>query len=127
MITRDAGKQRLMRFNAPLHRLGKLLSVHLSKELRERYGARSLPVRKGDTVAIVRGDFKGVEGDVIRVDRGRQFVYVQGVTRQSAEGTQVSVPIRPANLVLRKVKTDDKWRQKILDRKAQSGGVEAGQ
>ncbi|MCX8183241.1 MAG: 60S ribosomal protein L26, partial [Crenarchaeota archaeon] len=37
-------------------------SVHLSRELRGKYGFRSLPIRIGDRVLIIRGDYKGVEG-----------------------------------------------------------------
>ncbi len=73
-------KQRRMLYNAPLHKLPKLMSAHLSPELRERYGRRSFPVRTGDKVRILRGEFRGVEGKVTKVDRERQMVYVENVT-----------------------------------------------
>ncbi|MEM4738276.1 MAG: 50S ribosomal protein L24, partial [Acidilobaceae archaeon] len=55
-------KQRLALFTAPLHTRQKLMSAPLSPELREKYGVKNLPVRKGDKVRIMRGDFKGHEG-----------------------------------------------------------------
>ncbi|HSQ01903.1 MAG TPA: 50S ribosomal protein L24, partial [Methanobacterium sp.] len=49
-------KQRKFIYKAPLHIRHKLMSVTLSEELREQYGRRSLPVKTGDTVKVMRGD-----------------------------------------------------------------------
>ncbi|MBC7119559.1 MAG: 50S ribosomal protein L24, partial [Methanobacteriaceae archaeon] len=57
-------KQRKFLHNAPLHIRHKIMSANLSKELREEYNRRSLPVRKGDKVEIMRGDFKGHQGKI---------------------------------------------------------------
>ena len=38
-------KQRKYRYNAPIQTLGKMLSSHLSKELRTKIGKRSMPIR----------------------------------------------------------------------------------
>ena len=51
-------KQRKYRHNSPLHIKHKFLSSNLSKELRKEYKVRNIPVRKGDSVLILRGDFK---------------------------------------------------------------------
>jgi len=72
-------KQRKYRYNAPLHIRHKLVSAHLSKELRERYGKRSLPVRKGDEVKVMKGKFKGVVGTVSRVSLKKLKVYIDEV------------------------------------------------
>ena len=61
-------KQRKFIYKAPLHIRHKLMSVTLSEELREQYGRRSLPVKSGDTVKVMRGDFKDHEGKVEKVD-----------------------------------------------------------
>ena len=47
-------KQRKYRAEAPLHVKHKLVSANLSKELRKKYGRRSFPLRKGDTVLVKR-------------------------------------------------------------------------
>ncbi|MCD6381372.1 MAG: 50S ribosomal protein L24, partial [Candidatus Aenigmarchaeota archaeon] len=57
--SKEPRKQRKYRYNAPLHIRQKLVSAHLTKELRNELGIRSLPVRKNDRVKIMRGKFKG--------------------------------------------------------------------
>lgn len=100
----------------------KASSVHLSRELRAKHGFRSLPVRTGDRIMIVRGDYKGVEGDVNRVDRVRGRVYVSGVYRENARGEQRLVPIPLNAVILVKIDEKDKWRQRVLERKRKSAG-----
>lgn len=109
-------KQRKMLYTAPLHRLAKLMSVHLSPELREKYKRRSFPVRVGDKVKILRGDFKGVEGKVIGVDRERQVVYVENVTLKKADGTTVNRPIHVSDIVITELSLDDPYRKEALMR-----------
>jgi acyl-coenzyme A synthetase/AMP-(fatty) acid ligase len=48
-------KQRKRVLDAPLHRRQKMVSVHLSKELRKKLSTkkRSIPVKKGDRVALM--------------------------------------------------------------------------
>ena len=60
-------KKRKYRANAPLNIKRKFLSSHLSKELRDKYKIRNIPVRKNDKVKIVRGQFKGKTGKIIKV------------------------------------------------------------
>ncbi len=109
-------KQRLRLFNAPLHRLPKLMSAHLSPELREKYGRRSFPLRVGDTVKIISGEFKGVEGKVTGVDRVNQRVYVENITMKKADGTTVPRPIHVSNVMITQLKLDDKFRERALMR-----------
>jgi large subunit ribosomal protein L24 len=61
-------KKRKYLANAPLHLKKKMLSVHLSKELREKFKTRNVVVRKGDHVKVLRGKFKGKTGKIISVD-----------------------------------------------------------
>ena len=109
-------RQRKALYQAPLHVRRKLLSANLSPELRSKYFIRSLPVRKGDTVRVMRGAYKGVEGKVRRVDLKKLRVYVEGVTVEKADGTTVHVPIHPSNLMITKLDLSDKWRAKRLER-----------
>ncbi len=109
-------KQRRRLFNSPLHRLSKLMSAHLSPELREKYGRRSFPVRVGDTVKIISGEFRGVEGKVTGVDRVNQRVYVENITMKKADGTTVPRPIHVSNVMITQLKLDDKFREKALMR-----------
>jgi large subunit ribosomal protein L24 len=99
-----------------------MLAAHLSKELREKYKRRSLPVRVGDEVEIMRGEFKGKHGKIVRVNLKKYKVYVEGVTRKTSTGTEKLVPIHPSNLRIINLNLSDKWRVKILERK----GVKVG-
>ncbi len=109
-------KQRKALYTAPLHKRRKLLSAHLSKELREKYKRRSLPIRRGDEVKILRGEFKGKVGKVSKVDLKKLKVYVEGVTRKRTVGTEVQVPIHPSNLMIINLELSDKRRLLILER-----------
>ncbi len=110
-------KQRKAYYNAPLHKRQKLMSAPLSRELREKYGIKTLPVRKGDKVRVLRGDFKGKEGEVVRVDLKNYVIYVDGVTIEKADKTPVFRPIHPSNVMIVSLKLDDKWRKKIIERR----------
>jgi large subunit ribosomal protein L24 len=113
-------KQRKMLYQAPDHIRQKLFAAHLSAELRASHGTKSLPVRSGDTVRIVRGDHKGFEGKISRIDRSSYRVYVEGLTREKVDGTAIFVPVHPSKVVITGLVLDDKWRKKILERKKQA-------
>ncbi|HIQ50220.1 MAG TPA: 50S ribosomal protein L24 [Nanoarchaeota archaeon] len=114
-------KQRKALYEAPLHKRQKLMSAHLSKELREKFGRRSLPVRKGDEVKILRGEFKGRIGKVVKVDLKKLRVYIEGITRKKSTGEEVKVPIHPSNLMIIKADMSDKMRLKIIERAGKGG------
>ncbi|KAG9641006.1 hypothetical protein KCU64_g12646, partial [Aureobasidium melanogenum] len=62
-------KSRKAHFSAPSSVRRTIMSAPLSKELREKYNVRSIPIRKDDEVTIVRGSNKGREGKVTSVYR----------------------------------------------------------
>ena len=113
--TKKPTKQRKKRSNAPLHIKRRLLSAHLSKELRDKYGRRSFPVRSGDTVKIMRGSYKGHEGKVDVVNYSKGFLVVEGVTVMKADGTEVPMPVQPSNALIVKMEIDDKKRKARLE------------
>ncbi len=107
-------KQRKMIYNAPVHKLSKLMSAHLSPALREQYKRRSFPIRVGDRVKIMRGEFKGVEGKVTGVDRQNQVIFVENVTAKKADGTNVNRPIHVSNVIITELNLDDPFRKQAL-------------
>ena len=110
-------KQRKYIANAPLHLQRKLISTHLSKNLRQKYTRRSLGLRKGDTVKIVRGIFKGKVGKVEKINVKEKKVYITNIHILKKDGTKTFYPIHPSNLITQELILDDKKRQKILNRK----------
>jgi len=111
-------KQRKMLYQAPLHKRYKLFSAPLSDELIKSHGVDSLPVRTGDSVRIMRGDRKGLEGKVTGVDRKNYRIFVEGVTREKVDGTAIQIPIHPSKVMITSLTLDDKWRREIIKRKS---------
>jgi large subunit ribosomal protein L24 len=114
---KDPGKQRKMLHNAPAHLRHKLMAASLSPQLVTSKGAKTLPVRKGDTVRIMRGDHKGFEGKISRVDLKNYRIYVEGLTREKVDGTTIFVPVHPSKVMIRNLNLDDKWRKTIVETK----------
>ena len=111
------GKSRKRRFNAPNHVRRKFLSAPLSPSLKTQYGARSMPVRRDDTVTVTKGDRRLTEGRVLRVDAKRSRIYIEGVTRTRMDGSTTQIPIRPENVMITRLNLDDARRREILDRR----------
>ena len=74
-------KQRKYKANAPLHLKHKFLSAHLSKTLRQKYGKRSFPLRKGDEVLVMRGTFKKKKAKIASIDLTRSRVALENIQR----------------------------------------------
>jgi len=111
-------KQRKYVAKAPLHIRHKLMAAHLIKELRLKYKKRSFPVRKGDKVKITNGKFKGVIGEIERVDLRSYRVFVKGAEIKKKEGApKVFRGIHPSKLQIISLNLEDKKRVKALERK----------
>ncbi|KAI5235006.1 60S Ribosomal Protein L26-Like 1 [Manis pentadactyla] len=122
-VTSDRSKNRKRYFNAPSHVRRKIMSSPLSKELRQKYNVRSMPIRKDDEVQVVRGHYKGQQiGKVVQVYRKKYVIYIERVQREKANGTTVHVGIHPSKVVITRLKLD-KDRKKIVERKAKSRQV----
>jgi large subunit ribosomal protein L24 len=114
-------KQRKWLAKAPLHARHRMVSAALSRELKGKYGRNSLPVRKGDTVKVMRGGMRGHSGEVMKVDLKGYRVYVQGVTAKKADGTDVERPIHPSNIMITDLHVEDKERRDMLSRTMEGG------
>ncbi|XP_045189633.1 60S ribosomal protein L26-like isoform X2 [Mercenaria mercenaria] len=120
MSSSSRRKNRKRHFNAPSHVRRKLMSAPLSKELKQKYSVRSIPIRKDDEVQVVRGHYKGQQvGKIVSCYRKKFVVYIERIQREKANGASVNVGIHPSKVVIVKLKMD-KDRKKILERKARS-------
>ncbi|CAO3649527.1 unnamed protein product [Cunninghamella blakesleeana] len=122
-VSSSRRKSRKAHFTAPSHIRQKIMSAALSKELREKYNVRSLPVRRDDEVTVVRGTYKGREGKVVQVYRKKYVIHIERVTREKANGATVPIGIHPSNVVINKVKID-RNRQAKLDRKGKKEAMQ---
>ncbi len=109
-------KQRKYVHNAPLHVKHKMVSSSLSKDLRKEFSIRSVPVRTGDLVQVIAGQFKGKRGKVTKVSVARTFAHVEGATIHRADGTDSFYPIHPSNLMITKLELTDKTRAAKIGR-----------
>lgn len=103
--------------NAPLNVKALQLVAPLSEELRKEHNLKRLRVRKGDTVLVVRGSFRGHEGRVVKVDVKKVRIYIEGVTKVRSDGKEVFAPIHPSKVVITKLDLSDNRRAQILERK----------
>ena len=110
--SRQIRKQRKYRANAPLHIKLKLMGAHLSKDLRRKYGIRSISIRKGDEVRIMRGKFKGKTGKIGKVNIKKQKVAIDGIQNKKKDGTKIDVYFDTSNLLIRNLNDGDKKRIK---------------
>ncbi|PSS22049.1 hypothetical protein M430DRAFT_40840 [Amorphotheca resinae ATCC 22711] len=108
-------KSRKAHFSAPSSVRRTIMSAPLSKELREKYNVRSIPIRKDDEVTIVRGSNKGREGKVTSVYRLKYVIHVERVVKEKSSGQSVPVGVHPSKVVITKLKLD-KDRENILER-----------
>jgi len=116
-ISSRPSKQRRLRHRAPKHLERRLASANLSPELREQYGTRSIPVREGDTVRVLRGDYSGAEGKVTSVDRKNSCVLIEGITREKVDGTSYLFPLHASKVQITRLNLDDDWRRESLEGK----------
>lgn len=106
-------KQRKYRYNAPLHIKQKFVSAHLSKELHKKHNKRSMNLRKGDSVKVMRGQFKNKTGKIEQISVKKTKVYVGGIEITKRDGTKARYPIHPSNLMITQLNMDDKMRNKV--------------
>ena len=104
-------------YRATYQTKSKQLGSALSKDLRKRYGKRSVRVVEGDTVSILRGEFKGVDGKVAKVSTEKSSVAIEGVKKEKTKGDKFDVYVHTSNLVITALNTEDKWRMSKLEGK----------
>jgi len=102
-------------YNAPLHIRSKMIASHLADDLILKYRRRSLPVVKGDTVKVMRGNYRGQTGKVRRVDTKKWTVEVEGVVITKVDGKKVPRPIHASNLLITRLNLTDPWRRRKLE------------
>ncbi|TVY22798.1 60S ribosomal protein [Lachnellula hyalina] len=108
-------KSRKAHYDAPSSVRRTIMSAPLSKELREKYNVRSIPIRKDDEVLVVRGSNKGREGKITSVYRLKYIVHIERVVKEKSSGQSVPIGVHSSKVVITKLKLD-KDRENILER-----------
>jgi large subunit ribosomal protein L24 len=100
----------------PKHQRDKMVGAMLEDSLRKQYGRKNIRVIKGDSVRVMRGEYKGVEGKVEKVDTERAIFHIEGIQREKIRGGQVKVPIHSSNVMVIGLNLDDDYRSNKLQR-----------
>jgi len=79
-------KQRKYQAHAPLHIKQRFASAHLSDELKKKYGCRSLQIRKGDIVKIMRGEGEVARAKIKSIRKGKE-----DATKVDKEGVECGI------------------------------------
>ena len=106
-----------MIFQATLQTRSKQMGSSLSKDLQKKYGKKSARAIEGDSVKIVRGEFKGVDGKISKISTQKTSVAIEGVKKEKTKGDKFDVYIHTSNLVITSLNTSDKWRMAKLEGK----------
>lgn len=115
-VSSQRRKSRKAYFTAPSSIRRKMMSAQLSKELAKKYLTRSIPVRNGDTVKVVRGPNKNREGKVTEVYRRRWCIHIEKLIKEKTNGQQANIPIHPSNVQVTSLRLD-KDRKALLENK----------
>ena len=106
-----------MLFQATLQTRSKQMGSALSKDLQKKYGKKSARVVEGDSVSILRGEFKGVDGKISKISTQKSSVAIDGVKKEKTKGDKFDVYIHTSNLVITSLNSEDKWRMAKLEGK----------
>ncbi|MEJ2260155.1 MAG: 50S ribosomal protein L24 [Nitrosopumilaceae archaeon] len=98
----------------------KQVSSPLSKDLKKKFSKNSVRVVEGDTVKIVRGEFKGVDGKISKVSVQESSIAIEGVKKEKTKGDKFDVYIHSSNVIVTGLNSDDKWRMAKLEGKKPS-------
>ena len=98
----------------------KQVSSPLSKDLKKKYSKNSVRVVEGDTVKIVRGEFKGVDGKISKISVQESSIAIEGVKKEKTKGDKFDVHIHSSNVIVTGLNSDDKWRMAKLEGKKPS-------
>ena len=102
---------------ATMKTASKQLSGSLSKDLRKKYGKKSVRIVEGDTVSIIRGEFAGVDGKVTKISIPSKGVNVEGVKKEKLKGEKFDVYVNTTNIIITNLNSNDKWRMNRLEGK----------
>ena len=105
-------------YRASLRTRSNQLGSPLSKDLQKKYGKRSVRVVEGDTVKVVRGEYKDVDGKVASISTQANSVAIEGIKKEKGQGDKFDVLIHTSNVMVTGLNTDDSWRIAKLEGKS---------
>ncbi len=98
--------------------INKQISAPISKDLRKKYGRRSVRIMIDDTAKVIRGEYKGITGKVSKISTESNSIAIEGNKKEKLKGDKIDVYIHTTNVMITALNTDDKWRLKLKEKKS---------
>ena len=100
------------------------MSCTLSKALREKYGVRALPIKRGDEISFANKKSQGgkkerINAKVTTVYRKKYCIYVDKFTKEKQNGQTVNIPLKTSVCRIEKLYLN-KDRKEYIDRKTKA-------
>jgi len=70
-------KQRNALLKVKNHQTHKLFTVKLDDAIQAEYGIKRLPLRKDDSVRVIAGEFDGIEGKILSLNKKTRKVTIE--------------------------------------------------
>ena len=122
--SRQPRKQRKYVAQAPSHIKQKMLSSHLSKELRQKYARRAFQLRKGDTVKIMNGENAGKSGKIVAIDLNKLKVAIENIQVTKKDGSKANLYFNPPKLMITELNLEDKMRTESINKTSTKKEIE---
>ncbi len=100
----------------PLHRMQKKVKSTLKPSLRKKQSKRSMQVKKGDKVKVMRGKYRGKTGKVKKVSLKKPTIAIEDLEIEKASGEKADANIHPSNLQIIKIDLEDPKRKEITEK-----------
>jgi len=107
-------KQRKYRMNAPTHTKRTFMAAMLEKKLSEKHGRKSIELRKGDEVKVMRGSFKNRQGKVSIVDVRNTRIQIDGLQRTKRGSEKLITWFHPSKVKIISLYDSDKRRFNLV-------------
>ncbi len=109
-MSKKPNKSRKEQYTLPKHKASKSVKGHLNEKLRKEISKRSISLRKGDTVKIVRGEFVGKEAKITQINRSGRKLYLEKIVKKKSNGQEWQVPIDASKIIVIDVEKTDRKR-----------------
>jgi large subunit ribosomal protein L24 len=119
MMSKKPSKSRKAFYTMPKHKAVKAIASHLDEKLAKELGKRSISVRKGDTVKIVRGENKGKEGKIVSVNTADGRIFIEKIVVRRSNGKEKPLPLQPSNVIVIDLERTDRKRFKAVSKSAE--------
>ncbi|MFA6065448.1 MAG: 50S ribosomal protein L24 [archaeon] len=109
-MSKKPNKSRKEMYDMPMHKAAKQVAAHLDEKLQKELGRRSITLRKGDTVKVLRGSFNGKEGKITSVDRGARKIFIEKLIIKKSNGKEIPVKVDASNVLVIDIDRTDRKR-----------------